>query len=268
LPLPQILLTAMMLFVDTSNGSRRLLRLVIASIVSAFYLAVLALVRPYKQTLDLAFACVSNLLLTCFFVCGIVLQLCEEGRWSISCKDFFGLSSSYSASELVVVLSSLLLAIFGLVVVGKTAAALATPTLRLAASGQPPVLDLTRKLHYHLFFSHVWNTGQDQARARTPRSWFHLRRPQSAAHLALPAATSDACARAASAAYAARHPHLARRGRLGGHWQVGGGGAGRGGRSHLSLGGLLCEQELQAFRRASAHPLRAVARSEQAEGDV
>ena len=45
-------------------GSRKLLRTVVAAVVSAMFLTCLALARPYRRSDDLCLACVANLLLT------------------------------------------------------------------------------------------------------------------------------------------------------------------------------------------------------------
>ena len=153
----------MVIFIDTSNGSNKLLRLFAAIVISALYLAVLALVRPFRRDDDAALAYVASLLLICVFASGIILQLCEEGRWGeMTCDDFVGLSSSYSASVFVVSLSATMFVVFCLFNLSRIVLALTMPTLRLASSGRPPMLALPKKQHFHLFLSHVWSTGQDQ----------------------------------------------------------------------------------------------------------
>ena len=49
-----------------------------------------------------------------------------------------------------------------LVVLFKTVSAVRAPTIRLASSGRPPVLELSPECHFHGFISHCWGTGQDQ----------------------------------------------------------------------------------------------------------
>jgi hypothetical protein len=66
----KVLLSALILFMDTEQGSNRIMRLVIATIISAMYLGILALARPFKRTDDLYLACLANLLLTCCFISG------------------------------------------------------------------------------------------------------------------------------------------------------------------------------------------------------
>lgn len=166
----KMFLTSMILFIDTSEGSSKLLRLTVAIVVSALYLSLLALVRPFRRVDDGALACAANLMLICAFASGMVLQLCEEGRWSETCHAFVGLSSSYSASAFVVVLSASMLALFCFFNLAHVVSALTMPTLRLASSGHAPVLDLRLEHHFHLFLSHVWGTGQDQAGGSDKRS--------------------------------------------------------------------------------------------------
>ena len=71
----KIFLTSMVLFIDQEYGSRKLLRTVVAAIISATFLTLLALARPYRRSDDLCLACIANLLLTCCFASGVVIQV-------------------------------------------------------------------------------------------------------------------------------------------------------------------------------------------------
>lgn len=158
----KVFLTSIILFVDVEYGSSRLLRLLLASIVSAVYLAALALARPYKRSDDLYLACTSNMLLTCCFVSGFAIKLCEQGRWKDSCEAFMGITDSYQATAFVVLLSVAMLIVSSLIILYKVTVAITTPTIRLVSSGREPLLDLPASCQYHAFVSHVWGTGQDQ----------------------------------------------------------------------------------------------------------
>ena len=70
----KIFLTSMVLFIDQQNGSAKLQRLVVAAIVSAMFATILALARPYRRSDNLYLACLANLLLTCCFCAGLVIQ--------------------------------------------------------------------------------------------------------------------------------------------------------------------------------------------------
>ena len=41
-------------------------------------------------------------------------------------------------------------------------AAATTPALRVVSTKSPPLLSMPKEVHFHLFVSHVWKTGQDQ----------------------------------------------------------------------------------------------------------
>lgn len=139
-----------------------MLRLVIAIVVCALYLAMVAVARPYNGVADHNLAITANLLLVCFFTGGMVLRLCEERRWSDTCSTFFGLDSAYNTSVFVVALTIAMLVVVCLVVASKAWMAVQQPIIRLASNDRPPVLSLPKRTRFHFFMSHVWSTGQDQ----------------------------------------------------------------------------------------------------------
>ena len=81
--LRKLYLTSMVLFIDQEYGSRKLKRTIVAAIVSAMFLTILALARPYRRSDDLCLACIANLLLTCCFASGVVIQV-RDGNSSRS----------------------------------------------------------------------------------------------------------------------------------------------------------------------------------------
>jgi len=161
----KLFLASLVLFIDSEHGSGKMLRLVVATIVSALYLAALALARPFKRSDDLQLACIANLLLTCWFVLGVTIQLCESKAYEDMCSTLVGLESARRASDLVVALAAAMLALSLLLVLFKTASAVSVPTIRLSSTGRPPILELPRTCHFHGFISHAWGTGQDQTHA-------------------------------------------------------------------------------------------------------
>ncbi|EOD35913.1 hypothetical protein EMIHUDRAFT_110524 [Emiliania huxleyi CCMP1516] len=158
----KLFLASLVLFIQTDTGSSKILRLFVASVVSALYLAVLALARPFKRSADLYLACTANLFLACCFTSGTVIQLCESAAYEDMCKTLVGFESARGASEFVIVLTAAMLAASLLVVLFKTVSAVRAPTIRLCSSGRPPVLELSPECHFHSFISHAWGTGQDQ----------------------------------------------------------------------------------------------------------
>eukprot|EP00961_Rhodomonas_salina_P034823 469002-Rhodomonas_salina.3 len=140
----KLILTALILFVDTAEGSTRMLRLVIAAIILAMYLALLAVVRPCKRGDDLHRACLSNLLLNCCFVSGFAIKLCDDGAWKEqTCESLIGTADSCCATEFVVVLTIIMLVVWVVVMLGKGIAAITAPVVRLTVStGREPFLEL------------------------------------------------------------------------------------------------------------------------------
>jgi hypothetical protein len=161
--LRKLTLTCFLLLVDTAGGSSKLFRLAIAASVSAAYLAVLALARPFRQRDDLFLACASNLLLTCVFISGAVLHICNEG--DAACDRFIGLGlTERTAAVAFVLLTAALLLLAVLAILAKVLAAVTSgaQTVRVVSTGREPVLELPRQCRHHVFMSHVWGTGQDQ----------------------------------------------------------------------------------------------------------
>ncbi|EOD35585.1 hypothetical protein EMIHUDRAFT_98575 [Emiliania huxleyi CCMP1516] len=160
----KIFLTSMVLFIDQEYGSRKLLRTVVAAIVSATFLTLLALARPYRRSDDLYLACVANLLLTCCFASGVVIQLCDSTEYEDMCYKLVGYKTSRSATIFVVVLTAAMLAVSIAIILVSTVSAARAKTMRLASSKREPMRDgitLADGQQWHLFLSHVWSTGQD-----------------------------------------------------------------------------------------------------------
>jgi len=158
----KLFLASLVLFIQTDDGSSKLLRLVVASVTSALFLTALALVKPFKRFDDFYLACTANLLLTCCFVLGTVVQICESAAYEDMCDTLVGFESAFGASEFVIVLTVTMIAVSLVLVVFKTISALRAPTIRLRSNRRAPVMDLSKKCHFHGFISHIWSTGQDQ----------------------------------------------------------------------------------------------------------
>ena len=156
----KLFLASLVLFIDQEYGASKLLRLVVATVVSALFLAALALARPFKRSDDLYLACVANLLLTCCFCLGTVIQLCGEDN--DQCYQLVGLNDARRASEFVIGLTAAMLVASLTIITLKAVTAVTAPTLRLAATGRAPILELPSGCHFHGFISHAWGTGQDQ----------------------------------------------------------------------------------------------------------
>ena len=153
----KLILTSIILFIDTETGSRKMLRLFLAILVSSLYLAALALARPFKMVTDLYIACVSNLLLTCCFVSGCIVKLCEEQ----DCFEMVGIfHSSAAATGFFAGVTILMITIALLTIVWQAATAILAPTIRLVATKREPEMILPPDCNFHAFISHGWGTGQ------------------------------------------------------------------------------------------------------------
>ncbi|EOD14192.1 hypothetical protein EMIHUDRAFT_470646 [Emiliania huxleyi CCMP1516] len=160
----KIFLTSMVLFIDHEYGARKLLRTVVAAIVSAMFLTILALARPYRRFDDLCLACIANLLLTCCFASGVVIQLCDSTVHEDMCYELVGYKTSRGATTFAVALTAVMLAVSLAVILISAVSAARVKTMRLVSSKREPMRDgitLADGQEWHLFLSHVWSTGQD-----------------------------------------------------------------------------------------------------------
>jgi hypothetical protein len=171
----KIFLTGAIILIDTEEGSNKMLRLVVAIVMSVFYHSILLAYHPYKRSDDYNLAFLSNFLMICCFALGIILKLCtdddqdnDDGEDSRTCNQFIGLSlDSYKASILVVVLSlGMLLVTAGFIILLAINRIMA-PTVRMTSSGYAPNLELPEYCNFHVFMSHVWGTGQAKTHAIT-----------------------------------------------------------------------------------------------------
>ena len=162
----KIFLTGFINLIDIEEGSSRALRLIVAASISAMYMGVLALTRPYKRLDDLFLAYLSNLLLVLTFISGIILQQCEEDQDDISasCQKFIGRSfNSEKATMLVVGITALMLITSAMFIVTMVLSSVLFPTIKLKSTGRAPNLELIEGCKFHVFISHVWSTGQEKA---------------------------------------------------------------------------------------------------------
>jgi hypothetical protein len=173
----KIFLTGAIIFIDTQEGSNKMLRLVVAIIVSMIYFGILLAYHPYKRSDDYNLAFLSNFLIISCFVLGIILKLCtddddmnqyDDSENSGTCNRFIGLSlDSYKASILVVTLSLGMLLVTAGVIIMLAINKITAPTVRMVSSGDAPDLELPEHCNFHVFMSHVWGTGQAKTHAIT-----------------------------------------------------------------------------------------------------
>jgi len=126
------------------------------------YLTILTIVRPYKRDYNFYLSTISSVLLVLCFGLGIILHLCEgddDNENEGTCHSFVGLyHDSYKASVAVTALTFGMLLITVCVVFLQVYRA---PIVRLQSTGYPPNIEMPTTCNYHVFLSHVWESGQD-----------------------------------------------------------------------------------------------------------
>jgi len=163
----KICLIGLIIFIDPEQGLERVLRLLVAIIICVVYVIIVSLARPYKRNDDLYLSVISNLLLTCCFVVGIMIHQCkEEDDWdeeSNSCERIFGLSlNSYQATLVAVFMTAATLIVFTLSIIVLTVNAMNEPTICLVSTNRTPNLDMSAGFKNHIFFSYVRKAENDK----------------------------------------------------------------------------------------------------------
>ena len=88
-----------------------------------------------------------------FKVCDSYSEACDEFGFSAE-----GIFSFFVLFGLILLILHVLFALAYLTFKGATT----TPALCVVSTKSPPVLSKLKDVHFHLFVSHVWKTGQDQ----------------------------------------------------------------------------------------------------------
>ena len=77
-------LISLIIFIGTEEGSENIVRLIIATFICIIYGTILSCARPYTRDDHLDLTIISNFLLTCCFLVGIIIHQSKED------KDFDG----------------------------------------------------------------------------------------------------------------------------------------------------------------------------------
>jgi len=156
----KLFLTGIVNFIDLEEGSTKILRLVTAIMISALYLGVLALARPYKKSTDLHIAFISNVVLICFFSTGIVIHICQDDEM---CKRQIGASiNSFTATLIAVIMTCIMLATTMVSIGYITIHSINAPTIRVVSTDNRPNMEIPSCCQNHIFLSHKWETGQEK----------------------------------------------------------------------------------------------------------
>ena len=155
-----------------AGRSNKLLRLAIATFVTGAYAVTLAQIHPNRDALSHNYALGAQLVLSCCFVCGTLIKVCEEDyvreqEGESSCATIVGLPSSWAATLVVVGTAAATLLGGVTAVAWQLATAARRPTLRLVTTGEEPALTLPSGCSFYSFISHAWGSP---ARAEPPSS--------------------------------------------------------------------------------------------------
>jgi len=161
----KISLTGLIILIDTEEGSERTLRLHIGAVICIFYTGVLAIAQPYRENDDLYVGVITNMLLTCCFIVGIIIHGCKEDDDESykTCEQTFGLSlNPYRATIFAVILTASELLVSTSFVLVLAVNVVNAPAIYLTSTNCTPRLDMPKDCKYHMFVSHIWSTGQDK----------------------------------------------------------------------------------------------------------
>jgi len=156
----KLILTGLVNLIDLEKGSTKILRLVTAIMVSALYLGILALARPYRQNTDLHLAFTSNVLLICFFSTGVIIHVCQDDD---SCEMYIGSSiNSFMATLVAVIMTCVMLVTTTVSIAYISITSVTAPTVRIVSTGIRPNMEVPSSCQNHVFLSHKWSTGQEK----------------------------------------------------------------------------------------------------------
>lgn len=163
----KILLTGFINFIDMREGSNKILRLIVAAIVSIIFVILLLYTRPYKRVDDLGLSIVANVVLTCTFVMSIILHLCSDENADIDGTCNLYVISGMTQRKASIIVTCLALGLLLLIVIVLVILTQKAPVARLRSTGYPPNLEMVSGCSFHFFMSHKWDGGQDQTHAIT-----------------------------------------------------------------------------------------------------
>ena len=155
--LRKLTVTSFVILIDEQHAQARVL---VALLVSILFLSLETWVQPFRRRTDGMLARMSNVALVVAYLATLVFKVCD--RDSEAC-DEFGFSPEGIFTFFVLFGLTLLVLHFALAFTHLMChAAASSPALRLVSTGDPPLLSMPEEVHFHLFVSHVWKTGQDQ----------------------------------------------------------------------------------------------------------
>lgn len=147
------------------------IRLLAALLITIMYMALLLIIKPFRQRdLNLLGAIGAQFALACTFIGAICLSIYNnlelEGGTALALR-FTGFASAMDLVNLIIGFNISVVVIFLGVTLLQAAKQTDTPQLRLVKTNKSPDLGLHKGCKWHLFLSHIWSSGQDQAREKS-----------------------------------------------------------------------------------------------------
>ena len=140
-------------------------RLLVGTTLSILWLSILLTQKPYKRDDMNHFSSILQVLLVLLFTASQSVYLFRKLEVYYERESAFRILGFRSLDEIVAMMITfnlLVLAAFLGMLVYQTMTHRVVDSFRLVSSHQPPELTLARRMHYHVFLSHIWSSAQDQ----------------------------------------------------------------------------------------------------------
>ena len=150
-------------FVLLVPDDHALLRLVAALVVTNGYVVMLLYAAPYRERWTALLAVATNVTLSFTLLAALLVKVHAELPAQYA-KDLFGFESAFPITVFLIAFNFSVLASLVLLLLGISRQQYTVRRLRYTASGLEVTPQALSGHDFHLFLSHVWGTGQDQAR--------------------------------------------------------------------------------------------------------
>lgn len=140
-------------------------RLLIGTTMSILWLSILLTQKPYKRDDMDNFSSILQVLLVLLFTASQSVYLFRKLEVYYDSESTFRILGFRNLDEIVAMMISfnlLVLATFLGMLVYQAITHRVVDNFRLVSTRQLPELTLARKMHYHVFLSHIWSSAQDQ----------------------------------------------------------------------------------------------------------
>ena len=153
----KIALTGAVLLIPNTRIMRRTL---VGLVIALGYTTGLLAFKPYKEGLEDVLAVASAVMMSSLLITALLMKLCD---FSATTCDSLGFASSSQISLLFGLVGIAILVVLAIAIAYHVLAAESFHTVRLRSTHRAPELTLDRKLRWHGFVSHYWNSAQDLA---------------------------------------------------------------------------------------------------------